>query len=140
MAQIHIAWSFKKNIRQYNMAFAFTSVRVNIDRSVLNGSGTYAFRISCELRHLSGGLLPPPGHAPRYAQLYIHDPQDQSAHREGRNHNLNPVVMTLIQGILNQSHPYAELYKQAFQIMREKPPEEHDTVVFRLHADRNRDL
>jgi hypothetical protein len=131
---------FKKNIRQYNTAFAFTSVGVKIDRSVLNGSGTYAFRISGELRHLSGDLLPAPGVAPQYAQLYIHDPQEQLAQREGRNRNLKPAVMTIIQGILNQSHPYVELYKQAFQIMREKPPEEHDTVAFRLHADRNQDL
>ena len=48
--------------------------------------------------------------------------------------------MTIIQGILHQSHPYVELYKQAFQVMREKPPEEHDTVAIRLHADHNQDL
>ena len=48
--------------------------------------------------------------------------------------------MTVIQGVLNQSHPYMELYKQALQIMREKLAEEHDTVAIRLHADRNQDL
>ena len=48
--------------------------------------------------------------------------------------------MTQMQGVLNASHPYVELYKQAFQIMREKPPEEHDTVAIRLHAERNHDL
>ena len=83
-------------------------------------------------------LLPP--RAPAYAQLYIHDLQEQLARRHGRNANLNPVVMGIIQGILNQTHPYVKLYKQAFQIMREKPEEEHDTVAIRLHADRNQDL
>ena len=131
---------FKKNIRQYNTAFAFTSVGVKVDQSVLNGSGPFSFRISGELRHLSGALLPPAGEAPIYAQLYIHDPQEQLAYREGRNDNLSPTVMTIIQGILTQSHPYVELYKQAFQIMREKPAEEHDTVAMRLHADHNQDL
>jgi len=29
-----------------------------------------------------------------------------------------------------------QLYKQAFQIMREKPAEEYDTVAVRLHAER----
>ena len=48
--------------------------------------------------------------------------------------------MTVIQGVLDTSHPYVELYKQAFQIMREKPPEEHDTVAIRLHAEHNQDL
>src|ERR1700679_192599 len=103
---------FKKNIRQYNTAFAFTSVGVKVDQSVLDGSGPYSFRISGELRHLSGALLPSAGEAPKYAQLYIHDPQEQLAYREGRNNNLSRSVMTLIQGILNQSHPYVELYKQ----------------------------
>ena len=48
--------------------------------------------------------------------------------------------MIAIQGVLNTSHPYVELYKQAFQIMREKPAEEHNTVAIRLHAERNQDL
>jgi hypothetical protein len=131
---------FKTNIRQYNIAFAFTSLGVNIDHSVLTGSGTYAFRISGELHHLSGALLPPPDNSPTYAQLYIYDPQEQLAQRQHNNQNLNPAIMTILQGVLNQSHPYVELYKQAFQILREKPPEEHDTVAIRLHAERNQDL
>ena len=48
--------------------------------------------------------------------------------------------MTEIQGILNTSHPYVQLYKQAFQIMNEKPPEEHSTVAIHLHAERTQDL
>ena len=48
--------------------------------------------------------------------------------------------MAEIQGILNASHPYVELYKQAYQIMRDKPAEEHDTVAMRLHAERTQDL
>ena len=48
--------------------------------------------------------------------------------------------MTEIQGVLNTSHPYVELYKQAFQIMREKPADQHDRVAVRLHAERNQDL
>ena len=74
---------FKTHIRQYNSAFAFTSLGVNVDHSVVAGSGPYSFRISGELRHLSGALLPPPNHAPVFAQIYIHDPQEQlSSHRE----------------------------------------------------------
>ena len=126
---------FKKNICQYNVAFVFSSLGVKVDKSVLTGSGTYAFKTSGQLCHLSGALFPAPPRAPAYAQLYIHDPQEQLARRHGRNANLNPVVMGIIQGILNQTHPYVKLYKQAFQIMREKPEEEHDTVVIRLHVD-----
>ena len=48
--------------------------------------------------------------------------------------------MIEIQGVLNASHPYVELYKQAFQIMREKPAGEHDIVAMRLHTEHNQDL
>ena len=76
---------FKTNIRQYNSAFAFTSLGVKVDQSVIAGSGPYAFRISGELHHLSGALLPLPGHDPVYAQIYIHDPAEQLAQR-GKQH------------------------------------------------------
>jgi hypothetical protein len=132
---------FKTNIRQYNAAFALTSLGVKVDHSVVAGSSPYSFRISGELHHHSGNaLIPLPDHAPVFAQIYIYDPQEQLAQRQQNNPNLNPAVMTEIQGVLNTSHPYVELYKQAFQIMREKPAEEHNTVAIRLHAEHNQDL
>ena len=132
---------FKTHIRQFNAAFAFTSLGVNVDHSVIAGSGPYSFRISGELHHHSlANLLPVPDRPVAYAQLYIHDPQEQLAQRQANNPTLIPAIMAEIQGILHTSHPYVELYKQAYQIMREKPPEEHDTVAIRLHAERTQDL
>ena len=131
---------FKTHIRQYNSTFAFTSLGVKIDYSVTAGSGPYSFRISGELHHLSGALLPLPNNAPVFAQIYIHDPNEQLAYREGNNINLSPAVIAIVQGVLNQSHPYVQLYKQAYQVIREKPPEEQNTVVIRLRAERNQDL
>ena len=77
---------FKTNIRQYNSTFAFTSLGVKIDHSVTAGSGPYSFRISGELHHLSGALLPLPNNAPVFAQIYIHDPNEQ----QDNNNNLSP--------------------------------------------------
>src|SRR5882757_7036576 len=68
---------FKTHIRQYNTAFAFTSLGVNVDQSVIAGSGPYSFRISGELHHLSGSLIALPQNASVYAQIYIHDPAQQ---------------------------------------------------------------
>ena len=48
--------------------------------------------------------------------------------------------MAIIQGVLHQSHPYVELYKQAYQIIRDKSAKQQDTVVLRLRAERNQDL
>jgi hypothetical protein len=48
--------------------------------------------------------------------------------------------MAIIQQVLDQSHPYIPLYRQAFEIMRDKPPEEHHNVAIRLRAERDQDL
>ena len=121
---------FKTNIHQCNATFAFTSLGANIDHSVITGTGPYSFRISGQLYHRVSALLPIPNQAPSFAQLYIHDPNQQLDYREGNNdHSLSRPVMTIIQGVLHLSHPYVELYKQAYQILREKLAEEQDTVA-----------
>ena len=51
---------FKTNIHQYNITFAFTSLGVNVNCSVLDGHGPYAFRISGELHYLSAVLYTAP--------------------------------------------------------------------------------
>lgn len=45
------ASEFQTNIRQYNAAFAFTSLGVSVDDSVSAGRGPYVFRIHGELCH-----------------------------------------------------------------------------------------
>jgi hypothetical protein len=69
--------SFKKNIRQYNAAFAFASLGVKVDHAITNAPGPYCFRINGDLHHLSGSLLPENGVNESYAQIYIHDPAVQ---------------------------------------------------------------
>jgi hypothetical protein len=46
---------YQKNIRQYNMTVAFTSLGVTEDRSA-NRRGRWVFRISGELCHMAGSL------------------------------------------------------------------------------------
>ena len=120
---------FKKNIRQYNAAFAFTSLGIKVDHTVTTGAGPYSFRISGDLCHLSGALLPPPNQAPVFAQIYIHDPAEQLHQRTQNNANLNAAVIAEIQGVLNQTHAYIPLYKQACQIMSEKPGDQHNSAA-----------
>ena len=54
----YLSREFCNNIRQYNVAFAMTSVGVKIDNSVTRQSGPYCFKIQGELHHLTGALLP----------------------------------------------------------------------------------
>lgn len=65
---------FHTNIRQYNMALAFTSLGVTEDKFV-NHRGGWVFRVQGELCHLIGSLRPCEGEPPSYAQLYIYDAQ-----------------------------------------------------------------
>ena len=48
--------------------------------------------------------------------------------------------MTELQAMLNNTHPYVALYKQAFQIMSETPLDQQHNVAIRLRADRNQDM
>jgi hypothetical protein len=105
------------------MAFAFTSLAVEIDDSVLDGRGPYSFRIHGDLYHKMGVLHPPNGRVPSYAQLYIYDEQVALATRNNRNPNLNHVTMAELQEMLNANNPFVPLYKQAYQIMQETPPD-----------------
>jgi hypothetical protein len=126
------ARNFRENIRQYNAAFAFTSTSCTINESLLQGTGVYCFRLHGSLYHMAGSLIPNDGDRPKYAQLYIHDPAAALAARKTRNSNLDPRIMTALQMTLNEFHPFMPLYKHAYQIMTEKPPEEHANVEARI--------
>ena len=122
--------SFKKNIWQYNAAFAFASLGIKVDLAVTNAPGPYCFHINGELHHLSGSLLPENGEREAYAQIYIHDPAMQLYMRRRLNENLNPIIMTELQAMLHDTHPYIPLYQQAFCIMHENQPDGlHDVSV-----------
>jgi hypothetical protein len=66
------AKEFHQRIQSYNNALAFTSMGANLDTSVAQ-LGNYTYRLRNELYHRMGSLLPQPGKAPKFAQLYISD-------------------------------------------------------------------
>ncbi|TFK65829.1 hypothetical protein BDN72DRAFT_800757, partial [Pluteus cervinus] len=119
---------FRKDIRQYNMAFAFTSLGVQQDD--VNDHGGWVFRILGQLSHLAGSLLPSGGLAPQFAQLYILDPAVALRHRTDRNKNLSPTLMSSLQSMLTASHHYATVYKHAFEILPLDAPD----YEIRLHV------
>jgi len=131
--------NFIANIRQYNSALAFTSVGVDVDDQAIQRSGPSSFRIHGALHHQMGGLMPPEGQRPAYAQLYIYDADEATQHRAERNRNLDPTALRTLHDMLWRHHPYAPLYKQAYQVMREKPPEQHPDVRVRLHLQQGTD-
>ncbi|KAG2055672.1 hypothetical protein BDR06DRAFT_845562, partial [Suillus hirtellus] len=132
---------FVSKIRQYNSALAFTSVGVTIEDRALQGSGPNAFRIHGALHHLMGSLIAPQGVQPSYAQIYIYNPEqatDIRANQPG-NENLDRRILRELHDMLYRSHPYVALYKQAHQVMREKPPEQHTEVHAHIHFQQGTD-
>ena len=129
---------FREKIRQYNAAFAFTSVGVKFDESVTRSSGPYAFKIHGALYHRTGALVPDQGQDASYAQLYILDPEDALNQRADNNRGadgqplLDGPTMQVLHDLLYDVNPYIELYKTAYQTMSEKPPEEQRTISMRL--------
>ena len=65
---------FCVHIRKYNNTFAFTSVGAKIDDRINSDNrDLFVFRVSGQVCHLMGSILPPEGSAPAFAQLYMHD-------------------------------------------------------------------
>ncbi len=106
------AKDFRQRIRFYNNALAFTSVGANLDTSVAQPSN-YTYRLRDELYHRMGSLLPQPGEAPKFAQLYISDPHAKFDGRMGNFGDLNRDTMQSLQTMLHACNPYASIYRMA---------------------------
>ena len=72
---------FRDNMRVYNSMFSFTSMGGRIDKSINTGSGPHVFRLNGQNHHRIGSLLPPEGHSPRFAQLYVYDTVNEVSNR-----------------------------------------------------------
>lgn len=72
---------FLENIRSYNSMFCFTSMGGKIDNSINQGSAAPVFRMYGHNFHLIGSLLPPDGIKAKFAQLYIHDTENEINNR-----------------------------------------------------------
>ena len=115
-----VSKEFRANIRQYNNAFAFTSLGVPNRRIVTHnhrGSGPYSFRIQGELCHWSGSLAPSEGEEPVFAQLYIYNPATALEARRRNNSGRNPLTLQTLQDVLWDSHPYAAIYRHAHELL-----------------------
>jgi hypothetical protein len=113
----HEAKEFRSNIVQYNATFAFTSLGVKVDTSLL-GRGPPVFRIHGELRHLSGSLLPDASVYPSYSQLYVYDPHEAYRYRVLRNENLSLHTMRVLQQIMCDYNVYTRIYRHAYEILQ----------------------
>jgi hypothetical protein len=72
---------FWDHIKQYNSMFAMTSMVARVIDSVNDGHGPYVFKISGQVCHRIGSLIPTQGARPEYAQLYLFDTENEVSNR-----------------------------------------------------------
>jgi len=117
-----VAMEFRRNIRNYNNIFAFSSLGVKRDSSVYGQRGVYTFRIQGQLYHQIGSLLPPPGKEPAFSQIYIYDsnPMHQARQRMSYYPNsLNIDTVLCLQTMLQRYNPYIEMFLTAHERLLE---------------------
>jgi hypothetical protein len=72
---------FQQNIRMYNSMFAFTSPGMKFDKNFKGTRGPPVLRLQGQPCHRIGSMLPKEGEAPRFAQLYIYDTDNEIQNR-----------------------------------------------------------
>ncbi|CEG76789.1 hypothetical protein RMATCC62417_11641 [Rhizopus microsporus] len=113
---------FKDSLRQYNAAFAFTSLGCDIvsagEHNANNNRGELnAFQIHGALCHRQGPLLPVEGNASSYAQLYIYDPLYAAQRRPERNEYLGHEIIGNLSTMFAQCNHFARIYRHAYEIL-----------------------
>ncbi|XP_004301602.1 PREDICTED: uncharacterized protein LOC101297157 [Fragaria vesca subsp. vesca] len=102
---------FRNNIRSYNTMFAFTSMGANVDKTVTDGHGPYVFKISGQVYHLMGSLIPPEGECPKFAQLYIYDTENEVANRQKAVDGLDSEIVTRLIDMLDESNELVQYFR-----------------------------
>ncbi|GMF37990.1 unnamed protein product [Phytophthora fragariaefolia] len=128
---------FRRHIRAFNQAFAFTSIGasssdntfrdVNQDQSVAGQHGVYTYRIQGAMGHFMGSMLPYIDRRtgervpPKFAQIYIVDPdmQERAIRRKSIFADLDIVSLQDIENMMVECYPFAQQFLSFGQKLRE---------------------
>ena len=122
---------FRDNIRRYNAAHAFTSIKCEDGFRAPGAHGPKSFQIHGQLYHRQGPLEPDEGCAPVFAQIYIYDPAEAARYRIGNTNNagLDPGIMIELTDFLHAYNPHIATYLTARERLYEMLAQSQD---FRL--------
>ena len=105
------AIDFRKNIRSYNSALAFTSV--SCENSRQSGGGIVPFQVHGQVCHLHGPLeASNPGTATN-AQIWFYDPETAVTIRTARFSRTHGPTLSMLTDMLSRCNPYIGLYQTA---------------------------
>ena len=108
---------FRRNIRQYNVAFAFISLSVKLDDR-LTGNGLCPFQIYGEIYHQIEILKPELGKHSVYAQHYLYDGDEAIEHRFTRNPDLDRNVLRALETMLQTYNPFLNTFQFTYKVLQ----------------------
>ena len=133
------ARQFRKHIRQYNSALAFTSFTAKQDDVNSTHRGPWVWKSGYTIYHRAGTLFPDSAASPKYAQLYFYDPDEALDHRMKRNKKLSRKTMAKLQSVLNRHNQYCKMFLHAFEILQSTPSTDlHIRILANPSADLRR--
>ncbi|KAI9013913.1 hypothetical protein CLU79DRAFT_665192, partial [Phycomyces nitens] len=102
------AENFHKNIRAFNNAFTFVSIKANIDENLANRrDGVFTFRVNGTMYHNVGSLRSQNQTTAGFSQIYFCDTNEKLARRATLFSGLDTTTIEMIQNVLNIHNPYA---------------------------------
>jgi hypothetical protein len=101
------------------------------------GSGVSNFTVHGQVYHFIGSLLPNEGQAPKFAQLYIYDTENEIRNRLNIMQDLDITILQNLQNMLDAVNPYIQVFRQAQDIIQTS---EISDVSIVIHGNCTRNL
>ncbi|KAJ1263943.1 hypothetical protein BS78_09G225500, partial [Paspalum vaginatum] len=136
---------FFEHIRQYNTMFAMTSMGAKVIESINDGRSPYVFKISGQVCHRIGSLIPSQGHRPEYAQLYIYDTEREVRNRinitsssgpsssrpsSSRQFTVNEGIVQSLISMFDAHNPIVKLFRTARERLSLDTPDQFFIRLF----------
>jgi len=128
--------TFRRNVRSYNSLLACTSFGADVNEE-FQRNGVSNFTVHGQVHHFVGSLLPNEEQAPRFAQLYIYDTENETRNRLNIMQNLDATILQNLQDMLNTVNPYIQIFRQAWNIIQASEVSDLSMVI---HSDHTRNL
>ncbi|WVZ87025.1 hypothetical protein U9M48_033727, partial [Paspalum notatum var. saurae] len=127
---------FFEGIRSYNSMFAMTSMGVNVIKSINDGRGPYVFKISGQLCHRIGPLMPSNGTRPEYCQLYIFDTENEVKNRmavashENAAFKPDESIVASLLSMFDSHNPIVQLFHTARDRLSNESDDQYSVKIF----------
>ncbi|BAH91022.1 Os01g0300400 [Oryza sativa Japonica Group] len=126
---------FFDNIRRYNSMFAMRSMGLNIIGSINDGGGPYVFKISGQLCHWIGSLIPRDGARPEYCQLYIFYTENEVQNRMevpciSGGFKPNENVISSLMRMFDDHNPIVQVFRTARDRLSDQSEDRYYVKLF----------